>query len=84
MGEILPLFMRSKRKRKKPTDDVSAAFSQCCEALNQLTPKAREMVAGWLHQRYAAQLEEDMHIAEDEQQPERDAEYVARISRRGE
>lgn len=80
MGEILPLFMR--RKRPKPADDVSAAFSECCQALNQLTPKAREMVSGWLHQRYAAQLEEDMHIADDEAQPERDAEYVARISRR--
>lgn len=81
MGEILPLFMRSKRKRK-PADDVSAAFSACCDALNRLTPKSREMVSGWLHQRYAAQLEEDMHTAEDEAQPERDAEYVARISRR--
>lgn len=82
MAEVLPLFMR--RKRPKPADDVSAAFSECCQALNQLTPKAREMVSGWLHQRYAAQLEEDMHIAEDEQQPARDAEYVERISRRGE
>lgn len=82
MAEVLPLFMR--RKRPKPADDVSAAFSECCQALNQLTPKAREMVSGWLHQRYAAKLEEDMHIAEDEAQPERDAEYVARISRRGE
>jgi hypothetical protein len=71
-----------RRKRPAPADDVSAAFMECCTALNQLTPKAREMVAGWLHQRYAAQLEEDMHIAEDEAQPERDAEYVARISRR--
>lgn len=71
MAEVLPLFMR--RKRPKPADDVSAAFSECCQALNQLTPKAREMVSGWLHQRYAAQLEEDMHIAEDEAQPERDA-----------
>lgn len=82
MADVLPLFMR--RKRPKPPDDVSAAFSKCCQALNQLTPKAREMVAGWLHQRYAAQLEEDMQIADDEHQPERDAEYVARISWRAE
>ncbi len=80
MGDILPLFLR--RKKPRPSDDVSAAFSECCASLHTLTPKAREMVAGWLHQRYAAQLEEDMQAADDGLQPERDAEYVARISRR--
>lgn len=80
MAEILPLFMR--RKKPAPADDVSAAFMECCTALNQLTPKAREMVAGWLHQRYAAQLDEDMLVREDESQPERDAEYVRRVTSR--
>jgi len=84
MGEILPMFLRTRRRKVKPADDVSAAFTECCSALNRLTPKAREMVSGWLHQRYLAQLEEDMHTADDDAQPERDAEYVARISRRGE
>jgi hypothetical protein len=54
---MLPNLFRPKRE---PGDDVSKAFATCCNALNPLSPKARDMVSGWVADRYAAQLEEDL------------------------
>lgn len=70
--------------RPKPVegDDVSAVFSVCCAALNRLKPKTRDMVARWIMERYAAQLEEDLQrIDELPDQAERDAAYRSNITR---
>jgi hypothetical protein len=63
-------------------DDVSAAFAICCGALNRLKPKTRDMVARWIMERYAAQLEEDLERINDlPDQSERDARYAKTIAR---
>ena len=63
-------------------DDVSAAFTICCGALNRLNPKTRDMVARWIMERYAAQLEEDLQRIDDEpDQAEKDRRYVDNITR---
>lgn len=70
--------------RPKPVDgdDVSAVFSICCAALNRLKPKTRDMVARWIMERYAAQLEEDLQRVDDlPGQQERDALYARTIAR---
>jgi hypothetical protein len=70
--------------RPKPVegDDVSAVFAICCGALNRLKPKTRDMVARWIMERYAAQLEEDLERIDDlPDQSERDARYAKTIAR---
>lgn len=63
-------------------DDVSAAFTICSGALNRLKPKTRDMVARWIMERYAAQLEEDLQRIDDEPgQVSRDRQYVDNITR---
>lgn len=78
MGVVnLPRMFRPKPKEG---DDVSAAFAECCKALNPLSPKSREMLTRWLHERYTAQLDEDMKEADGSLvQSIRDGIYRARM-----
>lgn len=78
----LHFLPRMFRPRRTEADDVSAAFTACCNALNPLSPKARDMVSRWVQERYAAQLEEDLEpVAPLSNQAELDARYVQNITR---
>lgn len=79
MGVLM--FPRMFRPRRGAGDDISRAFGECCSALNRLSPKSRDMVSRWIQERYAAQLEEDLHpIEDDPAQTDRDRRYVENIT----